>query len=313
MGDWDWRIWQQVGTIYMSPEDDSQGWVTGCSYATNEWFHFCFAYDHPSTTMSSYCNGNKVQTRSITFENTLDHRIFLASQQSTRWSGEIDEFYFFNRSLTAAEAESLASNRTTTDYKTRASCTTTSTPYIATCDDMPLGSTTAYTFNMKTEEDDTATLAGFRLEEVITTFNGSPIYFYYDRVLGDTSYDVCIYPSTANATINATIKYAMNDTNWDPRYYYLFNNVANNNTQYITLYNFDGLRVDFTVKDESQNELGDIIIKLQRLFSEGSSGEYRTVAMTKTNTQGEAFAYASVASDTTHITNFITSSVHRIQ
>ena len=281
LGDWDWRIWQQVGAIYMSPEDDSQGWVNGCSYANDQWFHFCFSYDHPSTTMRSYCNGNLLQTKDITFENTLDHKIWLASQQSTRWQGEIDEFYFFNRSITSAEANSIYYNRTFSSYRVNTSCTTTGDVVLGMIDS--IGATPSLSVFIHNEKD--RNRLGSNFEASITLSNG--LIYGLAGTENSTQHDIYIYPPYSTLS-NTTVLLNPYQTGYGYRYHWLYNYEFTNITDSINMYllsNIYSTEITIKVVDTGNINQPNHTVIARREYP--SLGGFINVASCITDSEGE--------------------------
>jgi len=132
-------------------------------------------------------------------------------------------------------------------------------------------------------------------EDFKVTFNIQP---EGSSLILNRSYDLtsrdyvafCISPSNSSYYINSTIEYER--INYAVRNYYHLNALIDNNTQNIKLYSLptvDATLITFTVKDELDNTLEDVYIKVQR-YNIGT-GNYSLIAMGVTDEDGQDHIY----------------------
>jgi len=135
-------------------------------------------------------------------------------------------------------------------------------------------------------------------DEALLSPAGLDIYFdlWYDNsaysrnytfsYTGNSSYNVCIYPSWANYTTNAQAQYSFGA--FADKLYYLTNAVLNNVTQYINLYFEDGAsQVQFTVVDLNDISLQDVTIQV--MSYDVGSNTFTTTEILQTDDQGLAY------------------------
>ncbi len=112
--------------------------------------------------------------------------------------------------------------------------------------------------------------------------------FTFD-LTGVNSTQLCIGQNDTFYT-DAMIEYKAEG--YDYRDYYLVNATLNNNTQYITLYSLElalASGIKFIITDENDNKEEGIYIKVLRYFV--GTNTYKTVAMGKTDDNGEEYLY----------------------
>jgi len=106
----------------------------------------------------------------------------------------------------------------------------------------------------------------------------------------NTHHDICLYPHNATFTANATIRYY--EDGYDTRTYYLYHATLTNVSQNISLYllnSSEASRIKFIVKDQYGYPKENVYLKFQRYFIDTNT--YRTVAIGKTDSNGEVISY----------------------
>jgi hypothetical protein len=144
-------------------------------------------------------------------------------------------------------------------------------------------------FYIKDEEDDSLLVGDF--EATFDIYNGSDYVGNYSFDLsGKNNYSICISPSDANYTTDATMQY--DATGYSARPYLLEDTELTSTTQTVNLYlinESEDTIVLLYVEDEIGNPLSDVTIKVRRYYP--GEGVFKTVEVTKTDTGGASFAH----------------------
>ncbi len=279
---WDWRVFMDLtNQFYFGSDIDGYGWVKACDDPViDTWYQVCYVYDDSETQIKSYCNGLSDNTNNgITVDNTVNHLWWFAGQSGTGQplNGIMDEFYFFNRTLTATEVISLYNNQSDVSDYNDLSCTPTANAVISF--EETTGSNATLQFDYLDEYDSEA----INQESTVQiNYTGGA----YGLASGGnaTSNTLYIYPWYATLDYDLISVYYWSDS-YTGRYHYLLNSTLTNVSSELDLYNLDsstGTATSIKVQDADSSAVAGVRVVARREFldqaafisvAEGVTGE----------------------------------------
>jgi len=227
-------------------------------------------YTFPNATL--YWNGTALYTDTTPSVNgnitTFSYTYTIPQINDYNASVPVWWDFYYNDTGTGTIGNDASSNLTQTIYK-------------IVVDDCSFASNVAINFTLKNEKT-RGSMNGNLTMALYYGLNGGQFNKSYDNV----SYaQVCLYPNFIETNITGHVIYK--SENYTTRNYYLNNYTADSVTDTIILsllqdsYSFE---MPFTVYDESNEELEDAYILLERWYPESMS--YQSVAMGKTDSNG---------------------------